>query len=224
MNKPSVIASHYAANAQVASQLLPSRMWGRDPGIVDYTHDIALARSLLTQAGYANGFSTTLAVRDVVRGYLPDPVGTANAIHADLAAAGIQAEVFVYDSGTFLDKLDNGELDLYLLGWGADYPHPDNYLNTLLCEFWSNFGPRDELLCQAMERALAATSLPAQITEYQWASRRVHGTLPMIPLAHARSIRVERAEVLGVQSSSLGYDDYATAGYTARRYLPLVMR
>ena len=225
MNKPAVIASHYAANAQVATQLLPRDMWGRDPGIVDYTHDVALARSLLTQAGYPNGFSTTLAIRDVVRGYLPDPIGTANAIHADLAAAGIQAEVLVYDSGTFLTKLDNGELDLYLLGWGADYPHPANYLDTLLCQFWSNFGPRDELLCQAMERALAATSLAAQLTEYQWASRRVHDTLPMIPLAHARSMRVERQDVLGVQTSPLGYDDYATAGYaTARRYLPLVIR
>ena len=68
MNKPSVIASHYAANAQVASQLLPSRMWGRDPGIVDYTHDIALARSRLTHAGYGNGCSTSLAVRDAATG------------------------------------------------------------------------------------------------------------------------------------------------------------
>ncbi len=139
MNKPAVIASHYAANAQVATQLVPRDMWGRDPGIVDYTHDVALARSLLTQAGYPNGFSTTLAIRDVVRGYLPDPMGTANAIHADLAAAGIQAEVLVYDSGTFLTKLDNGELDLYLLGWGADYPHPANYLDTLLCQYSVGF-------------------------------------------------------------------------------------
>ena len=225
MNKPAVLASHYAANAQVATQLLPPGMWGRDPGIVDYTHDVALARSLLTQAGYPNGFSTTLALRDVVRDYLPDPIGTANAIHADLAAAGIQAEVLVYDSPTFLAKLANGELDLYLLGWYPDYPHPANYLDTLFCQYSSDFGPRDEMLCQAMERALAATSLPAQLTEYQWASRRVHDTLPMIPLAHARSMRVERRDVLGIQASPLGYDDYAMAGYTAaRRYLPLVMR
>ncbi len=55
-----------------------------------------------------------------------------------------------------------------------------------------------------MERALAATSLAAQLTEYQWASRRVHDTLPMIPLAHARSMRVERQDVLGIQTSPFG--------------------
>ena len=65
----------------------------------------------------------------MIRSYLPDPAGTAARIQADLAAVGISVTINVYDSNTFLGKVYAGELDLFLLGWGADFMHPDNFLD-----------------------------------------------------------------------------------------------
>jgi peptide/nickel transport system substrate-binding protein len=223
LNKPALVSGYITPGAQLATQFVPPSIWGRDPAIADISHDVALAQSLLTQAGYPSGFSTTLATRTY--SWLPDPLAAANAIKADLAAAGIQVGVHVYDGATFNQKLNNGELELYLAGWGADYMHPANFLNDVVCLHWSWFGLRDEPLCQAMVRAEMATSFANQLAEYQWGSRRVHDTLPLIPLAHTRSIRVDRREVLGVLALPASWDDYATAAYAENwLHLPLVMR
>jgi peptide/nickel transport system substrate-binding protein len=223
LNKPALLSGYITPGAQLATQFVPPIIWGRDPNIADYSHDVALAQSLLTQAGYSSGFSTTLATR-ATASWMADPLAAANAIKADLAAAGIQVGVHVYDNATFNQKLNNGELELYLAGWGADYLHPNNFLNDVTCLGWEQFGLRDDALCQAMARAEYSTSFAEQLAEYQWGSRRVHDTLPLIPLTHTRSIRVQRKEVLGVPAS-LNYDDYATAAYAeAWVYLPLVLR
>ena len=43
---------------------------------------------------------------------------------------GINAEIEVMESGSFLDAADRGELTgFHLLGWGADYPDQTNFLD-----------------------------------------------------------------------------------------------
>jgi ABC-type transport system substrate-binding protein len=105
--------------------MLPHGLWGRDPSIVDYDYNPVLARSLLAQAGYTTGITTTLSYRAVPRGYLPNPLAAALTLQNDMEAAGIHLVITEYESGTFLSKVYAGELDLFLLGWGADTPHPD---------------------------------------------------------------------------------------------------
>jgi peptide/nickel transport system substrate-binding protein len=223
LDKPALLSGYAVPSAQRATQFVPPTIWGRDPTLTDYSHDVALAQALLAQAGYPSGFSTTLATTATVS-WLPDPLAAANAIKADLAAAGIQVGVHVYDSATFFQKLNAGELELYLLGWSADYLHPANFLNDVTCMNWKQFGPRDEALCLAMAQAEMSTSYAEQLAKYQWGGRRVFDTLPLIPLVHTRSIRVERKEVVGVRSFP-NEDDYARAAYAeAWAYLPLVRR
>ena len=76
VNRAQIVANYYPDGTEFDSQFLPSGIWGRDPSITNYTYDPALARSLLTQAGFPHGFTTTLSYRDVVRGYLPNPAQT----------------------------------------------------------------------------------------------------------------------------------------------------
>jgi ABC-type transport system substrate-binding protein len=71
----------------------------------------------------------TISYRDVVRGYLPTPGLVAQDLQAQLAEVGIEAEIVVMESGAFLDAADAGDLELHLLGWGADYPDATNFLD-----------------------------------------------------------------------------------------------
>jgi len=196
INRPALIDQHYPFGSQAADQFLPSTLWGSDPTLRSYAYDPDLARRLLAQAGYAGGFTTTLAYRTVVRSYLPNPVETAAAIRADLLAVGIDAQLTPMESNLFLDKVYSGELDLFLLGWGSDYPHPQNFLGGVLCAGDKAFGEPDAVLCNQLAAAQAEMDFAGQLAGYRAASRRVHETLPLLPLVHPRSAMGTRANVV----------------------------
>ena len=197
--KEMLIESHYLPGTQPADQFLPPDIWGRDPDITDYSYDPALARALLVQAGYSQGITITLALRDVFRGYLPDPVGTAYAIQADLESANIHTSVEVYDSQTFINKVYAGELDLFLLGWFSDYAHPANFFDYHFCGAGQlSFGPRDQVLCDELASAYATPDLDSQEIIYQSISQRVYETLPEVPLVYGRSALVLSTDVDGI--------------------------
>ena len=212
----SLIGEHYKPGTQAATQLVPPIVWGSDPALDGYSYDPDLARNLLAEAGYANGFATTLAYRNVVRSYLPDPAGTANAIRADLLAVGIDATLAEMESGAFLDKAGKGELDLFLLGWGADYPHPLNFLGPVLCAGDKAFGARDVVLCDQLGAAQTEPSFFGELSAYRAASRRAHDTLPLLALAHTRDALAVRADaaLLPSPTGEVYRDAFFTGAWT----------
>jgi peptide/nickel transport system substrate-binding protein len=214
INRPGLIAGHYDIVSQAAGQFLPPIVWGYDSNLPGYSYNPALARSLLAQAGYSGGFTTTLALRNVSRAYLPDPLGTANAIAANLQAVGIDAEVTVYPSSEFLEKVDNGELDLFLLGWFAENPHPANFFAPLFCDPESKgFGPLDTELCDQIDAADATFDLDDQLAIYTWASDRVYDTLPALALANQRRALITRFDVTGLTPSFAAAENYEHVGF-----------
>ena len=217
-----LLAMHYGPGFQVARTLLPPGMWGNDPDLVDYEYDPERAKSLLAQAGYPAGFETTLAYRNVVRPYLPDPTGIAQAIGAYLQAVGIQAVVTEYESNEFLDKFSNGELDLFLLGWTLDYLHPDNFFTPILCDSYLGFGPKDEALCDILASARAEPDFAAQEAFYRWATQRVHATLPMQPLVHWDSLLLARSSVHGLIPSPLAVEEFSPVYLGNLVFLPFI--
>lgn len=221
VDKAHLLAVGYSEGTQSADQFLPSGLWGRDPTIVDYDYNPVLARSLLTQAGYATGITTTLSYRPVVRSYLPDPQAVAQAMQADMEVAGIHLVITEYESGPFLDKVYAGELDLFLLGWGADFPHPDNFFSPHFCPS-AGFGPTDAELCNQLDIARISPNLASQEAIYQWASRRVHETLPLVPLAYTSSGLTMRFDVAGVTPSPLGYESYKEARVVGATFATIV--
>ena len=154
INRPALIASHYGGGAVVAHQFLPDVIWGYDPGLADYSYDPVLAKSLLAQAGFPDGFTTTLAYANVPRPYLPDPGGTASAVQADLEAVGIHAQLDLELWTDYLANIAAGNVDLFLLGWVSEYLHPVNFFRPVFCGSRANgFGPLDDLLCSEMGAA-----------------------------------------------------------------------
>ena len=95
---------------------------------------LAAAKALLAEGMAEEGItsiSTKLSFRAAVRGYLPDPPVIATEIQQQLKAnLGIDVTLDLQESGAFLDAAAAGTLDgIYILGWGADYPDPSNFLD-----------------------------------------------------------------------------------------------
>ncbi len=103
-----------------------------------YQQDIAKARSLLKQAGHADGFEMT--IHTLTNSPFPE---IAQSVQADLAKAGIKAKIVTLEGKTLWPKYRAREHDIILARWSPDYvdPHsnadafahnPDNRLEAKL--------------------------------------------------------------------------------------------
>ena len=191
LDLPGIVHNLYAKGAEVAGDWLPDGMLGSDPAMRAYPHDVARAKALLAEAGFPHGFSTQLYFPTAPRPYLPEPQRVAEAIQADLRAAGIDATLEPFEFGVFLDKIRNGEHPMCLIGWTGDNGDPDNFLYTLLdrdsavkpnaqnYSFWRD--PDFHALMMAGQRTLDDRKRAAI---YRRAVQMVHDQAPAIGLVH----------------------------------------
>lgn len=204
INKQDIIDYLYKGTAIVAKNPIPPTLWGYNDAIQDYEYNPEKARDLLAEAGYPDGFKTNLWAMPVSRPYMFDPRKIATAIQADLAKVGIDAEIVSYDWGTYLDKTDNGEHAMCLLGWTGDYADPDNFLYVLLDPDSATVGSAGNVAfyrnpeVHRLNMEAVTTFDPAKRTElYKQVQVLVHEDVPWITLAHATQILVFRKNVKG---------------------------
>ncbi|MBK1641715.1 peptide ABC transporter substrate-binding protein [Chromatium okenii] len=96
---------------------------------------LAAAQELMAQAGYPHGIdresgqTLTLNYEAVATG--PDDRARLNWIRKQFAKLGIELVVRSTDYNRFQDKLRTGAGQLFMVGWNADYPDPENFLFLL---------------------------------------------------------------------------------------------
>ncbi|MCZ4091860.1 ABC transporter substrate-binding protein [Sinorhizobium psoraleae] len=100
-----------------------------------YKFDVAKAKELLTKAGYPDGFSVTMDVRN------GQPVtGIAESFQQTLGQAGVKLEIIPGDGKQTLTKYRARNHDMYIGQWGMDYFDPNSNAET----FTSNPDNSDE--------------------------------------------------------------------------------
>ncbi|WP_353096814.1 glutathione ABC transporter substrate-binding protein [Tissierella praeacuta] len=106
---------------EVAKSPLMELIFGANEEIEGYPYDVEKAKELLKEAGYENGFKTSLWTNDN-----PVRVRIAEIVQAQLKEVGIDVSIEVVEWGAFLDRTSAGEHDMFILGWttvtgDADY-------------------------------------------------------------------------------------------------------
>ena len=153
INRQGLVEAFYGPYGEVATNFLPPLVWGHNDAIEDWTYDPELAKQLLADAGFPDGLSEVTIAEDIVdsegnvvyaagdkiplklyympvtRFYYPSPKEIGEAMAADLAKAGIVAQLeLAGDWPTYLGLRRSGQLvGLYMLGWGGDNGDPDNF-------------------------------------------------------------------------------------------------
>jgi peptide/nickel transport system substrate-binding protein len=206
IDRQRIIDNFYPAGSEVASHFTPCSIPNGCAGDPWWSFNADAAKALLAEAGFPDGFKTTITYRDVVRGYLPDPNVVATDLQAQLKAIGVEAEIVVQESGTFLDNADAGNIEgIHLLGWGADYPDATNFLDFHFGAGSSKqFGNKFDDITAALQEGAAGLSDEARKPAYETANNAIRQHVPMVPIAHGGSGVAYRADVEGAFASPLG--------------------
>ncbi len=211
IDRQRIVDTFYPEGSEVASHFTPCVIENGCEGEAWYDFDVEGAKALLAEAGFPDGFDTTIYLRDVFRVYLPEPQVVAQEIQTQLRDnLGINAEIEVQESGAFIDASTSGQLDgIHLLGWGADYPHVTNFLDF---HFDGNaqFGDTYEDISKVLKDA-AATVDPAEAAPlYEEANNLLKQHVPMVPIAHGAAADAATNSLAGAVVPPFGAPQFAS--------------
>jgi peptide/nickel transport system substrate-binding protein len=206
IDRQRIVDNFYPAGSEVASHFTPCVVPNGCAGEAWYDFDPVKAKELLAEAGFPNGFDTTIYYRDVFRGYLPEPGRVAEELQAQLKQnLGINAKIEVMESGAFIEASSVGGLNgIHLLGWTGDYPHITNFLDFHFGGTGQQFGtPYPEVYTKLEEGSKIASAAEAEPV-YAEANNAIKEFVPMVPIAHGGSGVAYLADVANAHASPLG--------------------
>lgn len=121
INKEEILEGIYDGTGQIAEGPLPPNVFGYDENVSGIEYDPEQAQELLAEAGYEDGFSTTIWTSDQ-----RENIDVATNVQAQLSEVGIEAEVEILEWGAYLEQTSDGGHDMFVLAWStvtgdADY-------------------------------------------------------------------------------------------------------
>ena len=186
-------------------------------GLIGYTednegwlkYDPEQAKSLLAEAGYADGFTmeiaadnsssdSTLLVIQIVQQYLQQ--------------IGINAEIKSYDPASWLDLRKSGDMVSFVSSWTADYNDPDNFIYTFFgTPEKSNVRSLNYFNTDAMSRVAAARGIvddTERLTEYAALEKQiVEEDAAWVPMFSRSHLFVKGDRVASFTPHWAGYND-----------------
>jgi len=204
IDKQSIVDNLYKGTASVAKNGMPPFMLGYNDDVEDYDYDPEMSKQLLEEAGYPNGFETTLWAMPVSRPYMYDPTKIAEAIQSYLAAVDITVEIYSVDWSTYLEETEGGKHPMCLLGWTGDNGDPDNFMNVLYGANACSIGTAGNVAfynntdVQALfSAALESYDEDERAEYYEEAQVTIHEDAPFVYLAHSNQNVVFLSNVKG---------------------------
>lgn len=207
IDRKRIVDNFYPEGSSVADYFTPCEIKFGCVGDKWYDFNAAAAKTLLSSAGFPNGFSTTISLRDVVRGYLPDPKSVAQEIQSQLKNnLGITVTLDVQESGAYLDNASAGKLTgLHMLGWGADYPDQTDFVDYHFGSGASDqFGDKFKDIVAAIKKGAQSSDAATRTAAYTEVNNLIKQHVPMIPIAHGGSATAFKADVTGAYAGPLG--------------------
>jgi ABC-type transport system substrate-binding protein len=168
----------------VARGVMPPGLPGYDPNIQGYDYNPAAARRLLEAAGVPSGLAPILWMRADQTEMM---IG--QSIQQDLALVGVNVVLKPVAWGPLLEAVRQPKtVELVSLGWEADFPDPENFLEVLFArEQWgaNNDTFYDNSAVNKILREAAPVSDDAQrYALYQEAEKIIISDAPWVFLYH----------------------------------------
>lgn len=126
VDQKTIIDGIYEGIGDPAKGPLAPSVFGYDDTITPLTYDVEKAKALLAEAGFEEGFTTTIWTNDN-----PQRQNIAIMLQEALKQVNITANIEVVEWGAYLAKTAAGEHDMYILGLSNPVGDADYFLTQL---------------------------------------------------------------------------------------------
>lgn len=203
LDKETFVRGIFGKHAKLAVGPMPPIVFGYNSKIKNDPQNLNKARALLKEAGFENGFRSSLYFPSVSKPSIPNGKQMAEVLKESFKKINVDVELSTFEWGTYLSRAKNGEHDMVLLGWTGDNADPQNFLHYLLSSqnakppatnvaFFKN-AAFDALLAKA-EKELDASK---RRKLYEEAQEIFHREAPWIPLAHVEPVVLTAPNIVG---------------------------
>jgi peptide/nickel transport system substrate-binding protein len=211
IDKQRIVDNFFPKGSSVAEQFVPEAL---EPGYTAnlkwHEYNVEAAKALLAEAGFPNGFDTTLSFRNVVRAYLPTPDKVAQEVQAELKEIGINVTLKEMESAAFIDATSAGQEAFYFLGWNMDYPDATNFYDYHFATAANQqFGDLYSDIVAEINAAAVLSDPAERQAHYDQVNALLKQHVPMVPVAHGGSATVFKATVEGAHASPLGNEVFS---------------
>lgn len=203
---------------------LPKSIAGRLETPSPYTFDLARAKQLLAEAGYPGGIDPQTGRRLV----LTLSIGRANQesresgelLASFFAKIGIKLELSFSTWGAFLQAVNEGRTQMYMMGWVGDYPDAENFLQLFYSKNQSP-GPNhsnysNPAFDAAFEAAMASATPEERNVYWRQCQEIVREDCPWIYTHYPKTYTLTRPTVQGYVPGNFPYgqEQYFQTGET----------
>jgi peptide/nickel transport system substrate-binding protein len=137
LDRAAIVGRHLAGRAVPAGQLLPPTHAGTSRQLAAEPVDLARARRLLADAGYADGFALSL---HTPKNRYPKDMPTAHAVAGMLSRVGIRVRVEALPVDVFFARMGALDFSFYLAGWSTPTGEASSPLRALIGSFDARSG------------------------------------------------------------------------------------
>ena len=201
-DKIKLVDGLFRGSRTIANGVLPPGMLGYDQSYAGIPFDPAKGRQLLSESSYGSAANLPPIVLTVGQDAGQIGEGFAQMYHNNL---GVNITV-EQDQTSFLSNLGKHRLQMFYIGWVADYPDPEDFLGVLFSgtSQGNDTGYNQSQVNQILAQASAETDPQKRGAFYAQANALVVQDAPAIPLFFDTEYDLVRPSVKGLTITPLG--------------------
>jgi oligopeptide transport system substrate-binding protein len=205
IDKKTMMATAFGGVGVVADSMVPPGMPGHQDTVF-YPFDLTKAKADfdagLQEAGVASASDLKLQIGYNTGANWENKVDFMT--EAWRTAFGISVEPVGLEWGAYLDRLAKDPFTIFRLGWGADYPHPNNFLTDLFsCTSTNNnMGYCNKDVDALLAQAALQPKLADQVPLYNQAQEMLMADAPIIPVRFGERFSLSKPWVVNLRPTA----------------------
>lgn len=212
INREEIIDGVFSGVGQVASTPVSETMSGYSDAIVGNTYDIDLAKELLAEAGYEEGFDVDVIVNSADT----ENINTVLYIQEALAEININLTVSQVEWATFLDLAAQGQQEMFIMTWTNSAEESDNVFTAMfhsesIGSAANRFRYNNPAMDALIEAGRAETDQEKRAEIYLEAQALLLEDAPAVFIRHPEYINAQRDELSDVRLIAMGIPDITKA-------------